>query len=151
MRAVVQRCREARVSVAGRVVAEIGHGLCAFVAVGRGDDPSDAQYMAAKLTGLRIFAASASDPRMTVSVGGVCGSILVVPQFTLYGDVRHGLRPAFTEAAPPEQGKDLLDALCVALSARGIVPARGVFGADMQVEVMNDGPVTILVDSRRRF
>ncbi len=151
MRAVVQRCRAARVSVAGRQIAEIGHGLCAFVAVGRGDDHADAQYLADKLIGLRVFAGPGSDARMTASVGDVCGAILVVPQFTLYGDVRHGLRPAFTEAAPPEQGRELLDVLGAVLSTRGIIPAQGVFGADMRVEVINDGPVTILLDSRRLF
>jgi D-tyrosyl-tRNA(Tyr) deacylase len=149
LRAVVQRCSRARVTADGTVAGEIGAGLVAFVAAGRGDGPEDVAYTADKIAGLRVF--PGPDGRMSASVADVGGAVLVVPQFTLYGDARRGRRPDFTAAAPPDQGRPLLDALVSALLRRGLRVATGIFGAHMRVEVDNDGPVTILLDSRRAF
>jgi D-tyrosyl-tRNA(Tyr) deacylase len=173
MRAVVQRCRAAEVAVAGRVVAAIACGLCAFVAAGRDDGADDVAYIAQKLQGLRVFpemrppgdgpgpaAAPAGQPeggpappspRMLRSLAEVRGALLLVPQFTLYGDVRRGRRPDFTAAAAPEPGRALLAALAARLRTSGLAVEEGVFGADMEVRVANWGPVTILLDSRRTF
>ncbi len=157
MRAVVQRCRAAQVTVGGTLVASIGPGLTAFVAVGAGDGEPDLHYIADKLRGLRVFVApeaaatGTASPRMTVAVGEVGGEILLVPQFTLFGDVRRGLRPDFTAAAMPAVAQGLLGRLASALRGRGSAVSEGVFGADMRVLVDNDGPVTVLLDSRRVF
>lgn len=154
MRAVAQRVVAASVAVGGEVVASIGPGLCVFAAAGQGDGPEDVTYTADKLVNLRVFAGEASaegKARMTRSVLDVGGEILLVPQFTLYGDVRKGRRPDFTGAARPENGRALLDALAAGLSDRGVPVRTGVFGADMEVRVHNAGPVTILIDSRRAF
>lgn len=150
MRAVAQRCRAAEVRVAGDLVAEIGQGLCVFVAAGRDDGSDDVRYVAAKLAGLRVFPRPGSDRRMDLSLAEVGGTLLLVPQFTLYGDTRHGLRPDFRAAANPEAGRALLADLTGALRAAGVVVAEGVFGADMRVLVENDGPVTIWIESPRR-
>lgn len=149
MRAVVQRCSRASVAVGGEVVGAIGLGLVAFVAAGRGDGPEDVAYIADKIAGLRVF--PGPDGRMSLPPTEVGGAVLVVPQFTLYGDVRRGRRPDFTAAAPPEDGRRLLEELTAALRARGLSVKSGVFGAHMHVDVANDGPVTILLDSRKMF
>ena len=158
MRAVAQRCRRAGVDVGGEAVARIGLGLCVFVAAGRGDGDADVAYVADKLAGLRVFpeaagppGASEASPRMTASLREAGGSLLLVPQFTLYGDVRRGRRPDFGGAAPPDAGRTLLQALAARVRAAGVPVAEGVFGADMTVHVENWGPVTVLLDSARGF
>jgi D-tyrosyl-tRNA(Tyr) deacylase len=144
---VVQRCGAARVLVEGGEVAAIGRGLVAFVGAGQGDGPDDVRYLAAKIAGLRVF--EAPDGRMALGPREVGGAILLVPQFTVYGDVRRGLRPDFTAAAPAESARALLADLAAALRATGLAVQAGSFGAHMTVEVSGDGPVTILIDSQR--
>lgn len=141
----MQRCLRATVSVGGRPVGGIGAGLVAFVGVGRGDGLDDVRYAASKLAGLRIF--PGADGRMALP-GEAC---LLIPNFTLYGDVRRGRRPDFFAAAPPEEAQALFDRLVAAVDEAGLEVAAGVFGADMRVDVANDGPVTLLLDSRRQF
>jgi len=139
----------AAVTVEGRPVGEIGRGLLVFVGVAEGDGPADLDYVASKIQGLRIFDDDAG--RMNRSVADVSGAVLLVSQFTLFGDVRRGRRPAFDGAAPPEAARESYHALSARLTATGIPVATGVFQADMQVSLVNDGPVTILIDSRRLF
>ena len=150
MRAVVQRVTSARVLVDGRVAGEIGRGLLVLLGVGRDDTGVDAAYTATKVRELRVFENGAGKP-MDQSVAAVGGAILVVSQFTLYGDVRRGRRPSFDAAAPPEQARGLYGAFVRELRAAGIAVSTGEFQAMMQVELVNDGPVTILVESRRTF
>ncbi len=145
MRAVAQRCTAARVLVAQRVVGAIGPGIVAFVGVARGDGRDDVRYLASKLAGLRIFPDAGG---RLARPGRAC---LLVPNFTLCGDVRHGLRPDCAAAAPPDIAREQLEQLAQGLRALGIEVAEGEFGADMRVEVENDGPVTILLDSKRLF
>ncbi len=145
MRAVVQRVREGRVSADGQVTGEIGPGLVVFLAVGEGDGEADARSMAGKLAALRIFADT--DGRMNRSVTDVGGAILLIPQFTLYADVRRGNRPSFHRAAPKDLGERLYMYTGLLLEEVGLRVGRGVFGGRMQVDVMNDGPVTILIDT----
>jgi D-tyrosyl-tRNA(Tyr) deacylase len=140
MRAVVQRVAEARVEVDGRIVGEVGRGLLVLVAVAPADGEAQVAWMAEKLATLRIF--PDSDGRMNLSVRDVGGGVLVVSQFTLYGDVSRGRRPSFIGSARPELAAPLYEALADRLGA-----ARGVFGADMRVSLVNDGPVTLVVDS----
>ena len=149
MRSVIQRVTRAAVSVDGRIVGEIGSGLLAFIGVAAGDGPADIDYTASKIAELRIFADAQG--RMNRSVAEVGGQVLVVSQFTLLGDVRRGRRPGFDQAASPDQARTMYDALLGALRARGLPVAAGVFQAQMAVELVNDGPVTILIDSRRLF
>lgn len=149
MRAVVQRVVSASVRVDGEVVGEIGRGLLVLLGVGCGDDLSDVDYMVRKLAGLRIF--YDDQGRMCRSLDQVGGSVLVVPQFTLYGDVRKGNRPSFTDAAPPQTGKELYEAVMAGLEGLGLKVAGGRFRAAMAVELVNDGPVTILLDSHKLF
>ena len=130
-------------------MGRIGHGLLAFVGVANGDEPADIEYVASKIQDLRIF--DDEQGRMNRSVVDVHGSVLVVSQFTLLGDARKGRRPAFDEAAAPEGAKAAYDALVARLASGGLPVATGVFRARMQVELVNDGPVTILLDSRRAF
>ena len=150
MRAVVQRVRSARVEVASRVVGEIAHGLLVLVGVGRDDTAADVRYIAGKLLQLRIFDGSDGRPndRTVLDTGG---AVLVVSQFTLYGDVRRGRRPSFDEAAPPDQAQRLYEDLVRELAAASAPVATGEFRASMEVTLVNDGPVTILIDSRRLF
>ena len=145
MRVVVQRVSGARVTVDGDVVGEIGPGLLVLVGVGAGDGDADAAAAAAKVAGLRIF----PDPggAMNLSVTEVDGAALVVSQFTLLADVRKGRRPSFTGAAPPEEAARLVGAFEEHLAAAGVPVERGRFGAYMQVELLNDGPVTIVVET----
>ena len=140
MRALVQRVSEAAVSVDGREVARIGHGLLVLLGVTHGDGPAEADRLAGKLERLRIF--EDAEGRMNLSVREIDGEVLCVSQFTLYGDVRKGNRPSFVDAAPPGQAEPLYERVREALSARG-----GVFGARMEVALVNDGPVTLLVEA----
>jgi D-tyrosyl-tRNA(Tyr) deacylase len=149
MRAVVQRVSSAKVTVDDRVTGEIGAGLLAFVGVEQGDTSEDARYIASKIAGLRIFAGDGKG--MNRSVGETGGAVLVVSQFTLSGDARNGRRPSFATAAPPEIARPLYDEVVRELSATGLRVETGEFQAMMQVTLVNDGPVTILLDSRRMF
>jgi len=146
VRVVVQRVSRARVRVGGETVGEIGSGLLLLVGVGRGDDERDAAWMAEKVSGLRIFE---NEPgKMNLSVVEVGGGILSVSQFTLYGDCRKGRRPSFVDAAPPDAARELYETFNDLLRAKGLKVETGVFGAMMEVELVNDGPVTLIVDSR---
>lgn len=145
----MQRVERARVTVAQRMVAQIGAGLLALVSVGLDDDDSDARAMAEKLARLRIF----PDDRglMNLSVLDTGGALLLVSQFTLHGDVRRGRRPAFVAAAKEPQARQLYELTGQALQSAGVPVAYGVFGAQMDVELVNSGPVTILLDTKRAF
>lgn len=146
MRAVVQRVSRARVRVAGEVVGEIGPGLLVLVGAARGDTAADAAALADKLAGLRVF--PDDEGRMNVSVGESGGAVLVVSQFTLLGDVRKGRRPSFTEAAAPEDAEALVDEVVALLRRAGLPCATGRFRAHMEVELLNDGPVTLVLETR---
>ena len=149
MRAVVQRVTSARVTVDDRVTGEIGAGLLVLVGVDQHDGPSDVQYIAAKIRDLRIFSDDAG--KMNLSVLDRQGSVLVVSQFTLSGDARNGRRPSFATAAPPQIARALYEDVVRELSASGLRVETGEFQAMMQVALVNDGPVTILLDSRKTF
>ncbi len=149
MRAVVQRASSARVSVEGSVVGDIGRGLLVLLGVGDGDDSAAARYLAAKTGGLRIFEDEAG--KMNLSVEDIAGEILIVSQFTLYGDCRRGRRPAFDAAAPPDRANTLYEEYVELLRKSGLTVATGVFQAMMKVELVNEGPVTILLDSKKTF
>jgi len=149
VRAVVQRVTSARVTVDGRVTGEIGAGLLVLLGVEQGDGPSDVQYIAAKVRDLRIFTDDAG--KMNVSVLDRQGSVLVVSQFTLSGDARNGRRPSFATAAPPPIARPLYEDVMRELKASGLHVEAGEFQAMMQVALINDGPVTILLDSRKTF
>jgi len=145
MRALLQRVNKAEVKVAGEIVGAIGRGLLVLLGVGKEDGPREAAFLADKTVGLRIF----EDPegKMNLSVEQIGGEVLVVSQFTLYADCRKGRRPSFTDAAPPLQADQLYQAFAEALKARGLKVATGNFGEKMKVELTNDGPVTIMLDS----
>ncbi|MFZ5868163.1 MAG: D-aminoacyl-tRNA deacylase [Thermodesulfobacteriota bacterium] len=145
MRAVVQRVSQAKVSVDGKVVGEIGPGLLVLLAAAVGDGPEQVRWMAEKISGLRIF--SDQDGKMNLSLAQVQGAMLVVSQFTLYGDCRKGKRPSFTGSAAPEQAEKMYRDFIHAVREQRIPTEEGVFGAMMQVELINDGPVTLIVDS----
>jgi len=149
MRLVLQRVSEARVRVDSEVVGEIGAGLVILLGVGREDADADVSYLADKVAGLRIF--EDEDGKLNRSVAEVGGGVLVVSQFTLYGDCRKGRRPGFSAAAPPERANQLYLAFAAQLQARGLTVATGIFQADMKVELTNDGPVTMLLDSKKEF
>lgn len=150
MRAVVQRVLRAQVTVAGEVVGAIGPGLCVLVGAGQGDGEPDLAYVTDKLVNLRIFADD--DGKMNRSVLDTGGGVLLVSQFTLYGDARKGRRPAFVDALEPVAAERLYEQLVARVRAAGVADvATGRFRADMQVELVNDGPVTILLDSRKGF
>ena len=154
MRAVIQRVTRARVTVGERETGAIGHGLLVFVGVEDGDGPGDLDYVASKIREVRIFEDDGDADgrkRMNRSVVDVQGGVLVVSQFTLAGDVRRGRRPSFDAAAPPDVARAMYEELVTALRASGLTVATGEFQAMMRVALENDGPVTILVDSRRRF
>jgi len=146
MRAVLQRVRRARVVVGDEVVGAIERGLLVLLGVAPDDTPEAASKLADKIAGLRIFADA--EDKMNLSVADVDGAVLVVSQFTLYGDCRKGRRPSFIDAAPPELAIPLYDAFINAVKAQGVPVATGRFGAMMQVELVNDGPVTLIVDSK---
>lgn len=144
VRVVVQRVSRASVTVGGEVVSSIGRGLCLLVGVEPGDGPDEVSAVVAKISGLRIFGDDAG--RMNLSVGDVEGEVLVVSQFTLLGDVRRGRRPSFTGAAPPEQAEPLVAEMTEAFADIGIETRSGVFGAMMAIELVNDGPVTLVLN-----
>lgn len=145
MRALVQRVARAAVRVDGRVAGTIDAGLLVFLGVREGDTATDAAAFARKVAELRIF--EDADGRMDLDVQTVGGAVLCISQFTLYGDVRRGRRPSFSDAAPAAVAGPVYDAFCAAIEALGLRCERGVFGAHMQVELVNDGPVTLWLDS----
>jgi len=149
MRAVIQRVTRARVKANGRTVGEIGTGLLVLLGVGKDDSEEDARYIADKVSTLRIF--EDSEGKMNLSVRDVGGSALVVSQFTLYADCRKGRRPSFTAAGEPEQARALYERVARFLAESGVPTSEGIFQAFMEVELVNYGPVTILLDSRRCF
>ena len=149
MRAVVQRVSRARVTVNQRITGEIGLGLLVLLGVGREDTEADAVYLADKIVALRIF--EDVDGKMNRSVVDVGGSVLAVSQFTLYGDVRRGKRPSFDAAAPPDQARRLYELFVETIRAAGLRCETGRFQETMQVELVNEGPVTILLDSGKAF
>ena len=149
MRAVVQRVSRARVTVDGRSTGQIERGLMVLLGVGSGDGQSDAEYLAEKIATLRIFEDAAGKMNRNVSEAG--GAVLAVSQFTLYGDARRGKRPSFDAAARPEQARGLYEHFVETVRGCGLRCETGLFQAEMQVELVNDGPVTILLDSQKTF
>ncbi len=145
VRAVVQRVREASVSVAAEVIATCGPGLVILLGIAAGDEGADVDRLAAKIARLRVF--ENADGRFDLSVRDVAGEALVVSQFTLVADTRKGNRPSFTDAAAPEVAEPLYERFCEALELDGLVVARGVFGARMDVSLVNEGPVTIVLEA----
>ena len=144
MRALVQRVKYGKVSVAGETTAEIGKGLVILLGIGHGDGAEQAVYLADKIANLRIF--EDGEGRMNLSLLDIAGAAIVVSQFTLYANTEKGRRPSFTEAALPDIARPLVSQFAELLSARGILTGQGIFGADMQVEIHNDGPVTICLE-----
>ncbi|MGC1961385.1 MAG: D-aminoacyl-tRNA deacylase [Candidatus Sulfotelmatobacter sp.] len=149
MRAVVQRVSRAQVAVNGEIAGEIGVGLLVLLGVGPDDTEADATYLAEKIAGLRVF--EDAEGKMNRSAQDVGGSVLAVSQFTLYGDVRRGKRPSFDAAAPPEKARQLYAFFVEQIRAAGLSCETGRFREMMQVELVNDGPVTILLDSGKTF
>lgn len=149
MRAVVQRVTEARVKVAGKIVGEIGRGLMVLIGVSTNDTEVDAAWLADKLAGLRIF--EDEDGKMNLACAEIGGSVLAVSQFTLLGDARQGRRPSFTMAARPELAEPLYEQVVSILRDRGLNVQTGQFRTEMKVELVNDGPVTMLLDSQKLF
>jgi D-aminoacyl-tRNA deacylase len=149
MRAVVQRVSSARVRVDGAVVGEITQGYLVLLGVGQGDGAPEVAYMSSKIRDLRLF--PDDEGKMNRSLLDIGGGVLVVSQFTLYGDVRKGRRPSFISAAAPDLAKALYEDVVKELRASGLTVATGIFQADMKVELVNDGPVTLLLDSSKAF
>ena len=149
MRAVVQRVSEASVSVDGVVTGSVQHGLCVLIGVGISDSEADAQWLADKVVELRIFEDDAG--KMNRSVLDVQGGVLAISQFTLFGDARKGTRPGFIDAARPELAQPLYARFCACVRARGVQVGEGLFRATMQVRIVNEGPVTLLLDSKKLF
>lgn len=146
MKAVVQRVLKADLKVDGKLISEIGKGLVVFLGVGQGDEENDLLKLAAKISKLRIF--EDENGKMNLSIKDVSGQILLVSQFTLYGDCRHGNRPSFIMAEKPERANQLYENMKTLLENENIPVKTGVFGADMKINVLNDGPVTIILDSK---
>lgn len=149
MRAIVQRVKRASVTVDGKKTSEIESGLLVLLGVGKEDTKSDLKYMVDKILGLRIF--QDSDEKMNLSLLDIEGELLVVSQFTLYGDVRKGKRPSFSASADPKIGEKFYKDFIDEAKLGGVPTKEGIFGADMEVELLNDGPVTILLDSKKDF
>lgn len=149
MRAVVQRVLQASVTVEGELVGSIDQGLCVFVGVAQDDDGRDVELLVNKLSQLRVF--QDQEGKMNLSISDVGGALLAVSQFTLLGDVRRGNRPSFTLAMDPERAHLLFEGFCAGVRSRGISVATGRFRASMQVSLVNDGPVTILIDTKKAF
>lgn len=149
MRCVVQRVSRASVTVEGKTTGEVEKGYMVLVGVEQGDGEADMRYCAEKVAGLRVF--EDGEGKMNLSVKDVGGAVLAVSQFTLLGDARHGRRPSFSNAARPEEANALYEDFCQALRAAGIHVETGVFQTHMEVSLVNDGPVTILLDSRKGF
>jgi len=145
MRLLLQRVTRAKVTVSGNVVGEIGPGLLVLIGVGQDDTVDTTRTMASKAVDLRIF--RDDEGKTNRSLIDVGGAVLAISQFTLFADTRKGRRPSFLDAAPPDQGNALYEAFCAALQDRGVKVAKGMFGAEMQVELVNDGPMTIWLDS----
>lgn len=148
MRALIQRVKEARVEVGGEVTGSIGTGLLVLVGIAKSDTKSEANYLLDRIAGIRIFPDSSR--KMNRNIREVEGALLLVPQFTLYADCRRGRRPSFDAAAPPDQAEALYDYLVAVARASGLPVSTGVFQASMQVHLVNDGPVTIMVDSAEK-
>lgn len=149
MRAVVQRVSQAHVVVEDEVVGQIGPGFLVLLGVGKGDTPEDAAYLARKIAGLRVFADS--EGKMNLALSDIGGEVLAVSQFTLYGDIRKGNRPSFIAAALPDEGRRLYEHFCDLLTQQGLHVETGVFQAHMEVHLVNDGPVTLWLDSTERL
>lgn len=149
MRAVIQRVKSASVKVAGQEISAIGPGFLVLLGIRVDDSSDDVDYMVRKISGLRIF--YDQDERMRLNLQDVAGAVLVVPQFTLYGDARKGNRPSFIQAAPPELGRSLYEEVMHGVESLGIPVSGGRFREAMSVELVNDGPVTILLDSKKEF
>ena len=149
MRAVIQRVNRALVRVEGKIAGEISRGLLVLLGVGQGDSPKGADYLLDKIINLRIF--EDSEGKMNLSLLDVGGEFMVISQFTLYADCRKGRRPSFTDAAPPEEAQKLYDYFVAEAKNRGLKVATGIFQALMEVELINFGPVTILLDSSKNF
>ncbi len=148
MRAIIQRVTSASVYVDDSSVGEIGIGLLVLIGIKNGDKETDVEYVVDKTTNLRIF--PDNEGKFDKSVSDVGGSVLLVSQFTLYSNTRKGRRPSFTEAMPPEEAKEMFDAVTKAFEATGVSVQRGIFRSQMQVNLVNDGPVTIMIDSEDR-
>lgn len=149
LRAVVQRVSQASVKVDEKIVGEINKGLLVLLGVGREDTVADLEYLVNKIVGLRIF--EDENDKMNLSLLDIKGELLVVSQFTLYGDVRKGKRPSFTDSAPPEVAEEMYLKFIDKCAEMGIKTEKGIFGANMKVSLINDGPVTILLDSKKTF
>jgi D-tyrosyl-tRNA(Tyr) deacylase len=149
MRAVVQRVSRAQVAVDGEIVGEVGRGLLVLLGVTHADTEPDADYLAGKIAGLRVF--EDENGKMNLDVASISGGVLVVSQFTLYGDVRRGKRPSFDAAAKPERARELYEYFAARIRAAGLPCQTGRFQEMMEVELVNDGPVTILLDSAKAF
>ncbi len=149
MRAVVQRVTRAEVRVEGEVMGSIGNGLAVLLGAGKEDTEKDVEYLSEKIAGLRVF--EDEEGKMNLSVKDIKGGILCVPQFTLYGDVRKGKRPGFTAAALPDDAAKWYQVFCQQLARGGITVAKGKFQETMEVELVNYGPVTLLLDSHKKF
>ena len=149
MRAVVQRVSRAKVTAGGEITGEIGLGLLVLLGVATSDTSADADYLAGKISGLRIFEDGGG--KINLSVADVQGAVLAVSQFTLYGDVRRGKRPSFDEAAPPQHARELYEYFVAKIRDAGLPCETGKFQATMQVGLVNEGPVTILLDSKKTF
>jgi D-tyrosyl-tRNA(Tyr) deacylase len=149
MRAVIQRVSEATVTIEGKVISRIGPGLLVLLGVEDADDTSDVEWLCGKIAKMRIF--GDSDGKMNLSVTETGGDVLIVSQFTLHASTKKGNRPSFIRSAPPAHSEPLYEAFCAAMEREtGRIPSRGVFGADMKIALVNDGPVTIVIDSRAR-
>lgn len=149
MRAVVQRVSRAEVRVDDKIVGRVDKGLLIYLGVGKEDSVVDIEYMAEKVTGLRIF--EDENGKMNLSVKDIGGEILAISQFTLYGDVRKGKRPSFTDSAAPDKGEELYNQFINNIQNMGVGVDKGIFGAHMMIDYVNDGPVTILLDSKKQF
>ncbi len=149
MRAVVQRASRASVTVGDGVIAEMGRGLVVLIGVGDRDGPDDVGYLARKIVGLRVF--EDDEGKMNLSVRDVGAGVLIVPQFTLYGDCRRGRRPSFDASAPPDTAEELYEQLVDEVRERGPEVQSGEFKSYMELELVNDGPVTLLLDSKKNF
>lgn len=149
MRAVIQRVSQASVSVAGEIQGKIGRGLVVLLGIRRGDNETDLRWLADKIVNLRIF--GDQDGKMNLSVADIDGEVLIISQFTLYGDCKKGRRPGFSGAAPPEIAEPIYNKFIEAVKTHRLRVANGIFQAEMAVELTNDGPVTLLVDSEKTF
>ena len=149
MRAVIQKVTSSMVMVDGKIIGQIGLGFTVFLGVCIDDEENDVSYMVQKISGLRIF--EDEEGKMNLSLDEVDGKVLLISQFTLYGDARKGKRPSFTQAAPSEKGERLYESLVNGLREKGLIVEKGKFGAHMEVSIVNDGPVTIILDSKKQF